>query len=59
MTNLRPTFHVYDKNNNPVSGLINLEEDDLINKITDHEIDFKEHEVLRVESEEEMTDASY
>ena len=32
---MNTTFHVYDNNNAPVGDLINLDEDQLLNKIKD------------------------
>tara|TARA_B100000902_G_scaffold309654_1_gene299103 strand:- start:1056 stop:1223 length:168 start_codon:yes stop_codon:yes gene_type:complete len=55
---MNTTFHVYEDNNTPVTGLINLDEDQLLKKISEKKIDFNKHEVVRVE-QEEYNDASY
>ena len=58
---MKTTFHVYGRDNYPVShNLVNIDEDQLLQKIKERRIDFNEHEVLRVEQDDEgLADASY
>ena len=55
---MNTTFHVYDNNNAPVGDLINLDEDQLLNKIKDRINDHKELTIVKVE-QDDMGDASY
>ena len=55
---MKTTFHVYEDNNTPVTGLINLDEDQLLEKISEKTIDFNKHEIVRGE-EEDYNDSSY
>jgi len=56
---MNTTFHVYDNNNAPVDDLINLDEDQLLNKIKDRINTHKELTIVKVEEPEDMGDASY
>ncbi len=55
---MNTSFHVYDENNSPITGLINLDEDQLLNKIKERVNKHEELRILKVEGEE-MSDASY
>tara|TARA_S200000501_G_C20840728_1_gene751475 strand:+ start:660 stop:833 length:174 start_codon:yes stop_codon:yes gene_type:complete len=57
---MKTTFHVYDDKDSPVEDLINLDEDQLINKIKErvHNHEDKELTIVKV-IEDEYSDASY
>jgi|TARA_B100000131_G_scaffold53159_1_gene47974 hypothetical protein len=55
---INTTFHVYDNNNTPVGDLINLDEDQLMQKIKQRVNDYKELTIVKV-TEDDMSDASY
>lgn len=55
---MNTSFHVYDENNSPITGLINLDEDQLLKKIKERVNKHEELRILKVEGEE-MSDASY
>lgn len=55
---INTTFHVYDNENTPVTGLINLSEEEILKKLEERKINLLKHDILRVESED-MSDASY
>lgn len=55
---MNTTYHVYDNTNSPITGLINLDEDQLLTKIRERINKHDELHIVKVESEE-MSDASY
>ena len=55
---MNTSFHVYDENNSPITGLINLDEDQLLNKIKERVNKHEELRILKVE-QDDMGDSSY
>jgi|7_EtaG_2_1085326.scaffolds.fasta_scaffold00330_22 hypothetical protein len=55
---MNTSFHVYDENNSPITGLINLDEDQLLRKLKERVNKHEEMRIVKVEGEE-MNDASY
>ena len=57
---MKTTFHVYDDTDSPVEDLINLDEDQLINKIKErvHNHEDKELPIVKV-TDDDYSDASY
>ena len=55
---MNTSFHVYDENNSPITGLINLDEDQLLKKIKERVNKHEEMHIVKVEGDE-MNDASY
>ena len=55
---MNTTFHVYDNHNTPVGDLINLDEEQLFQKIKERVNTHNELRIVKVE-QEDMGDASY
>ena len=56
---MNTTYHVYDNNNSPITGLINLDEDQLLNKIKERINKHEEMRIVKVDEQDDMGDASY
>mgnify|MGYP001234030528 CR=1 FL=1 len=58
---MNTTYHVYNKDDNgqPVGDMINLDEEQLCEKLKDRINKYNEITIVKVEEPEDMCDASY